>query len=39
MEITYEEFINYQEEHGENVLWYFEAKDGEIVEVGENYRP
>lgn len=39
VEITYKEFINYQEEHGENVLWYFEAKDGEIVEVGENYRP
>lgn len=39
VEITYEEFINYQEEHGELVLWYFEEQNGEIVEVGENYRP
>ncbi|MBE5875007.1 MAG: hypothetical protein E7287_11500 [Lachnospiraceae bacterium] len=39
VEITYEEFISYQEEHGESVLWYFEEQDGEIVEVGENYRP
>ena len=39
VEITYEEFISYQEEHGERVLWYFEEQNGEIVEVGENYRP